>query len=374
MASPSKENSTPIQSELVALAREFKDSARLEFPNGSPLYEQLCIGIAKDQEILRLAWRGRRNPKALLFLGAVHFLLLEGAQHQLRDFYASLAEAPRSPEGAYPHFRQFCLAHREEIVELVTTRVVQTNEVQRCTSLLPAFAKASQWAQGASKPLALVEVGAGAGLNLLWDRYGYSYDHMNDMHPSGHASQRRTGNPDSPVQLTCRVRGEKEPTLPASMPAIASRIGVDLNPIDVHDQREVLWLRALVWPEQKYRAELLGRAVQFAWANPVTLIRGDALDLLPGIIAGIPYDVVPCIYHSYTLNQFSIEERERFSHLLHRFAGGREQLFYISLEGIQGLRGNYPQLELTRFEIGAEYHQQLAYCHPHGAWIEWLAA
>jgi hypothetical protein len=45
---------------------------------------------------------------------------------------------------------------------------VQQNEVRRCTLLLPAFALAAGTVRS---PLALVEVGASAGLNLLFDRY-----------------------------------------------------------------------------------------------------------------------------------------------------------------------------------------------------------
>ena len=77
------------------------------------------------------------------------------------------------PGDPVPAFRSFCQDHRAALIELVSTGLVQTNEPQRCTVLLPAFATVARLAGGT--PLALIEVGASAGLNLLFDRYGYGY-------------------------------------------------------------------------------------------------------------------------------------------------------------------------------------------------------
>src|SRR5438270_6093985 len=95
-------NSASVREELGELAQQFNDSAQLEFPEASPLYARLCANIATDEDIMEMASHGRRHPKVLLFLGAVHFLLLEGAQHPLRDFYPSLVQSPRPAGQAYP--------------------------------------------------------------------------------------------------------------------------------------------------------------------------------------------------------------------------------------------------------------------------------
>ena len=47
-----------------------------------------------------------------------------------------------------------------------------------------------------ARPLALIEVGASAGLNLLFDRYGYDY-----------GAGRSAGDPSAPVRFTCALRG-----------------------------------------------------------------------------------------------------------------------------------------------------------------------
>src|SRR5260370_37467954 len=67
--------------------------------------------------------------------------------------------------------RDFDRAFRENadaIAEVMLTRTTQTNEPGRCATLLPALAQIEG-------PLALIEVGASAGLCLLPDAYGYDW-------------------------------------------------------------------------------------------------------------------------------------------------------------------------------------------------------
>jgi hypothetical protein len=227
-----------------ALARRFAGFAQREC-HASPLYEQLALGIADDPQLLAIATQARQDqPTPNLFLAAVHFLLLQGLPHPLAAFYPSLSPTTPSAEDPYPSFHAFCLEHAEAIRSLIGTRLVQTNEVQRCACLLPAFTHVA--ARTGGRPLALVEIGASAGLNLLWDRYGYDY-----------GDERRCGDANSPVQLACSIHGGLHPPLPAALPTVATRVGLDLHPLDVRDPDAALWLRALVWPDEVGRAELL---------------------------------------------------------------------------------------------------------------------
>jgi hypothetical protein len=337
------------------LSQRFERFARREC-HVSPLYEQLSLGVAGDPEVLAIAAEAKPGqPVPNLFLAAVHFLLLSGVQHPLADFYSGRRSATRPAAESYPSFRAFCLEHREEILELISTRLVQTNEVRRCGCLLPAFTCVARRTPG--RPLALVEIGCSAGLNLLWDHYGYDY-----------GADRRYGDLRSPVRIVCELRGARQPPLPAVWPVVATRVGLDLDPIDVRDPNAARWLRALVWPDEVGRAELLQQAIQVAQHDPPRLLTGNALDLLPGVLTTIPNDQVLCVLHTHTVNQFPPEARVRLSALLAEHAAGRS-LYRVSIEW---LGGRHPRLDLASFENAMKAEHLLAYCGSHGEWLEWL--
>src|SRR5205085_2794304 len=107
----------------------------------------------------------------------------------------------------------------------ILARSTQTNEVGRLATLVPAFAAV------ASGPIALIEAGASAGLNLFPDRYSYSWG---------------DGTIGSGPLLTASARGPVP--LPVAVPTVAWRVGVDLHPLDVADDDAMRWLSFLVWP------------------------------------------------------------------------------------------------------------------------------
>jgi len=344
-----------------ALAQRFMRFADQECADYAPFYAHLARGIAHDPELLAIAAHTRRGQQAPnLFLAAVHDLLLRGADHALGAFYPSVAHTTAVPPGDPMHaFRAFCQEHRTALIDLVSTRLVQTNEPQRCTLLLPAFTTVARLAGG--KPLALIEVGASAGLNLLFDRYSYDYG------ASGCA-----GDHHSPIRLTCTLQGMVQPPIPAELPSVAARVGLDLHPIRATDPEAVRWLRALVWPEHPARAALLQQVLALAQDTPPPLMAGDALALLPEAVAEAPADTALCIFHIATLAHFPPEARERFRGLIAELACQRD-LFWLSSEGSgnSGRRGLYLTL-LTAFQHGRSTTYELAYSHPHGTWLEWL--
>lgn len=209
------------------------------------------------------------------------------------------------------------------------------------------------------RPLALVEVGASADLNLLFDRYAYDY-----------GEGRRLGDARSPICISCETRGGVKVPVPSRFPAVACRIGLDLNPLDVREPESARWLKALIWPEEyAHRAPLLEGAIDAARRDPPTLLRGDALDLLPAVLEKIPAGATACVFHTFTLNQFPEEARERFADLLREHAKKRD-LYRISIEWLGAEAA--PLLRLFAFHKGAETETTLARCDDHGEWIEWL--
>jgi hypothetical protein len=343
---------------LEVLARRFLRFADEEAePAFSPLYAQLCRSIASDPHVLALAAETPPSqPAPNLLLGAVHYLLLSGVKHPLADFYPSLTSSPDSGD-ASSAFHNFCLEYASVIRELLMTRRVQTNEVARSACLLPAFELVARQAGGA--PLSLIEIGASAGLNLLWDHYGYDY-----------ANGRRCGIPDSPLQIPCALKGSILPPLSSSLPEVAFRLGVDLNPVDITDADALLWLRALIWPEHHERVSRLQNALKVATAHRPVVFAGDALSLLPEVVAKAPTDTTLCVFHSLTIYQFTAEQRERLSALLVEFSRQRP-LFRIAFEKERG--ADPPQLRLFSYAQGSQTDQLLANCSAHGRWLEWLA-
>jgi hypothetical protein len=169
----------------------------------SPLYQAFAAGMADDADMVELLHRvDKEQPLLILFFTLVNFLLLRDRDHPLAQCYPALSARPRPAQDAYPSFRDFCLSHREELWQWLPQVRLQTNEVTRCACLLPAFHLVHR--RGGGKPLALIEIGASAGLNLNWFRYGYTYQPMLAV-----------GHQDAPVQLHCALQGDHIPDFPA---------------------------------------------------------------------------------------------------------------------------------------------------------------
>ena len=325
--------------------------------NASPLYSYLCLEIAKDPSVLLLTANADRHTQIphLLF-GAVHYLLLGGTQHPLRNYYPDLTDSSFPIANIYPHFHDFCMEHSEEIRVLVNTRRVQTNEVGRCAPLLPAFGLVSQ--RTARKPLALVEIGASAGLHLRLDYYHYNYGPIGSV-----------GDNASTVQLTCEVRGEHTLPIPSQMPVIVQRVGLGIHPVNVNDEDETRWLRALIWPEHRDRMYLLDAALDIARQHPVHIIEGNAVHSLPELLSSLPQDVTVCLYHSYTLNQTPQDVRQQILDQVLE-ASKQRDLYRISQEWYFGQ--HQPHLHLFSYHQGQMQSELLAYCETHGRWVEWM--
>ncbi len=346
------------------LARIFSYFGELECPQIEGwIYQALCRGVARDADLLALAAHApATQPPPNLLFAAVHFLLLGGALHPLRDFYPALARGAVEPaRDVFPVFRDFCLAHRAAIEPLIASRLTQTNVVQRSSALLPAFARVCEAEGGA--PLWLVEIGPSAGLNLQWDRFRYRYT------PEPASGTTVTwGDASSRVVVECSLRGDVAlPPLPREIP-VASRSGIDLHPVDVSDPDAVQWLRALVWPDHPGRPERLSGAIEIAREAPPRLVRGDASRALPALIGEAPAGVTVCVYGTHTLYQFPRDALRGTLKAMQAAAAARP-IHFLSIEGT-GDRCS--ELKHTTYR-GSERETRLAArCNPHGRWLEWL--
>lgn len=326
----------------------------------SPLYERLARGAARTPALLAMCdGASPGQPAPQLLLAAVHALLLEGRDHPLAAFYPTCADDPIDPRDTdpFPVFRSFCLAYEEQIRKIMASRRVQTNAVGRSAVLLPAFAYVSRTAGG--EPLALVELGASAGLNLYWDRYRYEY-----------ADRGVFGAADSSVTIETAVRGNRDPPLPERTPEVVHRVGNDLHPLDVTDEADAGWLRALVVPDQRVRHKRLAAAIDLVRNDPPELVIGDALDVVDDLVAAAPDDAALCLFSTFTLYQF---EDDDIANLRRRLADlGRERPIHW-LSGDPQAEGDHLTYRHVELIGGTPTETRLAESESYGAWIRWLA-
>ncbi|WP_245671774.1 DUF2332 family protein [Nocardia amamiensis] len=172
-------------------AGRYRRFAEFEARGSSSCYELWALGVASDRRLLSLIDRlpeGKRQPN-LVFTAAR---------------YLGVAEA------SFPEFKAWVVQHWDALARVVMTRRTQTNEVGRAAVLLPALAQLAG-------PLALIEVGASAGLCLYPDLFSYRYDDRIDLHPDGGASG---------VMLQCVTSGE--PPIPDRLPEVVWRARVSI--------------------------------------------------------------------------------------------------------------------------------------------------
>jgi hypothetical protein len=324
------------------LAATFQRFATEECHGSSSLYERLAHAVACDDDLLDIASHGR-TPIPNLFFAAVHYLVRRDRPSPLHRHYVSNTADP------VPDFRNFCLERRQEIIALESNRLVQTNEIRRCGYLIPAF---NFVYQRTPRPLALVEIGASAGLNLCFDRYFHTY-----------SSGQTFGDASSGVHLNHEIRGDITPPIPTAALPIAYRIGIDLTPILPHNQDAIAWLQALIWPEHTERRTQLQLALKIVAVNPPTLIAADATTVITQVIRELSTDVTTCIFQTHTFNQFTLQARTQFVQNLREIARTRE-IYVLS---------RHDQLMLHHYSAHAPSSQRLASCDGHGRWFEWLA-
>lgn len=366
-------NEEATAAEVVAeLASHFRQFGEIT-ARKMPLYARLCLGAAEDPDVVARILLARPEQRRVnLLLAAVHDVVLSGADTPLAAWYASVTNPPRTisagADDPWPHFRALVMDH-PLVAERLSTHSTQTNEVGRCAALLPAVAGI---AQEAGRPVGLIDVGTSAGLNLLLDRYAYHYEPGGDI-----------GGPSS-VRLTAKVRGDRPLPVPAVMPAIASRVGLDLHPVDVTDPLAVRWLVACQWPDQIERLERARGALEAARADPPRIIQGDAVDDLPATIATVAADVLPVVTSSWVMAYLPDARQRAFIERLDQIAAERDVSLVFAEAPIEvpglpvppGERsgGGEHTTVLVRVDwrAGRRSVTHLANLYPHGTWIEWL--
>lgn len=299
-----------------------------------------------------LGWAGDAHADALALrmTGALHGLVLEGAEEDLAAVYPP-AEA--DPDRLCAAIERSLDRHADRILDWLQ-HPPQTNEVARSAVLLPGLLAI---ARETGRPIDLMELGASSGLNLHPDRFHYVY---------GSSSW---GEPDSAVRLATELRGAA-PSLGGDL-VIAGRAGCDARPLDPADPQHRLRLAAFTWPDQPYRLERQAAALKVAAENRVDIDRRDAAEWLEERLSDPSSGRCATVMHSVVWQYLPDATQRRIEAALSRHgaaATAQTPLAWLRMEGI-GERG-CAGLTLTLWPGGET--RLLARCDWHGRWIDWL--
>lgn len=316
--------------------------------NVQSVYAVFAEHSVTDDDILKLLVGAVSKSYNYLLFSIVHYLLLRGADHELREYFPSLTPNPRNRLEVYPIFRDFCLQHAEEINDLARKRQVQYTSLWRASSLVLGFSVIDRKLN--DEPIAMLDIGTGAGFLMLWDKFAYDYG----IH--------RIDTPDAALHLNCEVGGVLRPPFPQTMPQIIARKGVDIAPIDLNNDADRLWLQASVPPDEHEHAQHIKQGIQALQRYQPEIVAGDGSHDIAHHAATLAPDSPICIVDTYVSN-IRTEILQQCREL-----GKTRPVFQITMgrfpEGI-GLRlidhSNTPDEEAVIFKTDVP-----------GQYIEWL--
>lgn len=369
----------------LPLADHFRGLAATVERDGGVIYPAICRGVADDARVLSLLDATplpQRRP--LLLLASVHFLLLSGVEHPLAAYYDTVAQVRGTPFDASAVdvckvFTAFCEEHRSEVEHVIATRTTQTNEVGRCTALLPGLchiAALYDW----KAPLSLLDLGTSAGLNLLFDDYAYTYRSASGDRVLS------AGAVDSLVSIECSARDDVGSLPELRLPAMAERVGLDVAPVDPFSDDAALWLLACQWPDNPIRFGRLRAALANVRAseNPPRLERGDMVTDLTRVAESISGPNPLVVFHSWVAAYLDEHQQQALAAAVHALAATRpvHHLYCETPFETPGLPTppspvprEGPDLATALVHIGPEGESaRLADTHPHGYWIRWWPA
>jgi hypothetical protein len=343
--------------DLALLRRAFHSEANYCEKTGSPFAAAFLRSSIADIErrgvVARLVEDYPGDPHKdvlpLRLMGAVHRSVLAGEAPALEPFYPSVGGRSIWPE-AYNAVLEYIEEHGATIKPRLR-RHVQTNEVGRSAVLLPGFLLL---AARFDLPMRLLEIGASAGLNLLWDRYRYRLRGCS------------WGHQDSPLLLTTRWQGALPPL--RRRVEVASRASCDVSPLDITDAEQVLTLKSFLWADQVDRLKRVARAVAMAQREPPHVERASAVTWLERELAQLQPGQLTVVYNSVMWGYLAPEDQRTIVARVEA-AGEATQsdapLAWLQFEGVNG----HAELTLRIWPGGRSV--LLAEAEYNAQWVRW---
>ena len=352
-------------------------------PDDAPPAWRLTAGLFRviaghDELLSRLAELPSDRLPALLASAAISFLVRRDRPQPLAAYFPE----PRTPQppfdaGFGAAAGLFIGERLEDILAECGRHRYQMNEAARCAQIALGVTAAT----AADGPVALADLGTGAGLGLQLDRYRYL---VGDAAPAGQA--------EAALTLRCQVRGPARP--PAiSLPPIASRAGIDVAPADVRDAAARSWLLACAPPDASALTRLAA-AIEVARQHQEEVVAGDVIEELPAVLGRLAREHPVVVTDAYLAVFLPAERRADLIAILEQ-AGRTRPVTWLSLDplvplgpagrdSVQDLAipgslisdyrrdGVFAVLGARTFDRGDGRRRLLARAHPSGRWVEWL--
>jgi hypothetical protein len=325
---------------------------------GSPFMKQLCTVLADRMDTSDLVgasvldWKGdpggTKDALALRLCGCLHALVLSNADSILKSVYPPNNV---SDDAVWAACSQAFKEHSAHILEHLQS-APQTNEIRRSSVLVPGFLTLAALFK---KPLVLSELGASAGLNMLWDTLSFNF------------GGQHIGPETSPVHLVPDWSG---PLPPIAEARIADRGGCDVNPLLASLPEDRLRLLSYLWADQTDRIARTRAALDLAVSQAIRVEKADAIDWLEHRLAVPRNGMVHVIYHSIAWQYFPADRQARGRQLLED-AGSRATP-HAPLAHLQMESDGQPDGAAITLQIWPHGEKHvLGRGDYHGRWVRW---
>lgn len=314
------------------------------------LDEALAAGAPALAPVRRHPGDPQSDALALRVAGVLHRIAQDRLDPGLARLYES-GDATLARRAA--GLLSSVLGAHQALLKAYLAAAPQTNEPARSAMLLGGFLAV---AAATGLPLAVLEIGASAGLNLVFDRYRYDFGAW------------RWGADNATPAIAVAWEGPRPPDAPLS---VAERRGCDRHPLDVRDDEARRRLRSYVWADQKDRLRRLDAAIATALASdPPTIDRADAADWLPAQLEKPRPGCATVVVHSIVWQYLGEDAQARIAEAIARRGGAaaaRAPLAWLRFEP----EAAGPALRLSLWPGG---ERLLGIGDYHGRRMTWLAS
>jgi hypothetical protein len=340
---------------IMTLREAFTEQVKSCIALGSPFMGRLMTVLAQhwpeDTELARrfASWSGDIGSSGaslpLRLAGGLHALVLQAKDAELTAVYP-----PHVVDDAVLIDVVVAAIRRHDALLCVwAENAPQTNEVRRAAVLIAA----AHWLDARYHlPIRLSELGASAGLNLMFDKFAMQI------------SDECWGHDDATVRLAPEWRGSLPPH---ASPHIVERRGVDLNPLYVGRAEDEQRLMSYIWADQADRITRT-RAAMALQNQPME--KGDAIEWLATRLAHPTAGQLHLIYHTIAWQYFPAERQASGRAMIEAAGAAATEsapLAWLGVEADDNPHGAALTLRLWPGDV----HVSLGRAGFHGQWVEW---